>query len=235
MPRTKWGFVGLRNNVGEYVAESLPNINGSVNSITQGNESLPTSNGALKITDNGTAWQTGSTKYMKKAILTIDASLSSSSYKNNAPVQQRATQMYLYFYVGNFTREAIEETAGLNSELFNNKADRDLSNVPTSINFMTEAGGNYTKWRNGFTILKGSKNFDAISSSSGINVVINLPTPMTGVYMVNITLTFIGTYFANLAYSVVSKTETTFTVRIYNNNTNGSSAAGSLNWIAVGY
>lgn len=234
LPRTKWGFVGFRGNVGEYVAESLPNISGSVNSITQGNKSLPTANGALKITDNGTSYQTGSTEYMKKAILTIDASLSSSSYKNNAPVQQRATQMYLYFYVGYFTREAIEETAGINSELFNNKADKDLSNVPSSINFMTEAGANYVKWRNGFTISRGSKEFSGIGSNSGTNVVINLPTPMTGEYMVNVTLTFSGAYFANLGYTVINKTTTNFTVQIFN-TAGGTSAAGSLNWIAVGY
>lgn len=121
-------------------------------------------------------------------------------------------------------------------QLFNNKADRDLNNVPSSINFMTEVGGNYTKWRNGFTILKGSKDFGEIGSNAGINVVINLPTPMpSAFYMVNVTLTFTGTYFANLAYSVVNKTTTTFTVRIYNNNASGSSAAGSFNWIAVGY
>lgn len=34
-----------------------------------------------------------------------------------------ATQMYLYFYVGNFDQSAIEQTAGLNAELFNNKMD----------------------------------------------------------------------------------------------------------------
>lgn len=39
---------------------------------------------------------------------------------------------YLYFYVGNFTQEAIEQTAGLNAELFNGKADVDLSNINAS-------------------------------------------------------------------------------------------------------
>lgn len=39
---------------------------------------------------------------------------------------------YLYFYVGNFTQTALENTAGLNAELFNGKADIDLSNVSTT-------------------------------------------------------------------------------------------------------
>lgn len=36
---------------------------------------------------------------------------------------------YLYFYVGAFTQTAIENTAGLNTELFNGKADLNLNNV----------------------------------------------------------------------------------------------------------
>lgn len=38
-------------------------------------------------------------------------------------------EKYLYFYVGAFTQTAIENTAGLNTELFNGKADIDLSNI----------------------------------------------------------------------------------------------------------
>ena len=41
-------------------------------------------------------------------------------------------QQYLYFYVGNYTKSAIEQTAGLNSELFNGKMDRDMSNMNAS-------------------------------------------------------------------------------------------------------
>lgn len=39
---------------------------------------------------------------------------------------------YLYFYVGDYTQTAIEQTAGLNAELFNDKADADLSNISAS-------------------------------------------------------------------------------------------------------
>jgi hypothetical protein len=59
----------------------------------------------------------------------IDASRSSSTYQNGAPVQERATQMYLYFYVGDYSQTATEQTAGLNAELFNGKADVDLTNT----------------------------------------------------------------------------------------------------------
>ena len=47
-----------------------------------------------------------------------------------APQEQDTDQhKYLYFYVGNFTQTALENTAGLNAELFNGKADADLGNV----------------------------------------------------------------------------------------------------------
>lgn len=40
-----------------------------------------------------------------------------------------AGKKYLYFYVGQFSQTATEQTAGLNAELFNGKADIDLSNA----------------------------------------------------------------------------------------------------------
>ena len=42
---------------------------------------------------------------------------------------RRVTQMYLYFYAGTFNDSAVEQTAGLNAELFSGKADTDLNNV----------------------------------------------------------------------------------------------------------
>ena len=41
----------------------------------------------------------------------------------------RTLYQYLYFYVGNFSQSATEQTAGLNTELFNNKMDRDGNNA----------------------------------------------------------------------------------------------------------
>lgn len=125
LPRTKYGFTGLRDAVGKYVPESLPNITGRAGTMYQAYNTLPT--GAFATGTSG--WDnkggTGNTGYS----FTFDASRSSSTYQDDAPVQQRATQMYLYFYVGNFTQTAIENTAGLNASLFNNKADVDLQNI----------------------------------------------------------------------------------------------------------
>lgn len=43
-----------------------------------------------------------------------------------------AGSKYLYFYVGNFTQTAVENTAGLNASLFNGKVDTDLDNMNPS-------------------------------------------------------------------------------------------------------
>lgn len=108
LPRTKWGFTGLRNKAGDYVPESLPNITGqwarssSTDENTTANSG--TFNGAFyQAGTTGTRYQTGnsSSKYAGTSQLGFDASRSSSTYQNGAPVQERATEMYLYFYVGN--------------------------------------------------------------------------------------------------------------------------------------
>lgn len=115
LPRTQYAFVGLRDTAGKYVPETLPSPTIS--------EQMYSEDGAVQnhIADGGNT--TGATW----SYTIID-----DIYKVDAPVQQRATQMYLYFYVGQFTQSATEQTAGLNSELFNAKADLDLNNINPS-------------------------------------------------------------------------------------------------------
>ena len=57
-----------------------------------------------------------------------------------------------YYYVGNFEQTAVEQTAGLNAELFNGKADVDLGNIPTNYDYVVEsqeptADNGYTWYR----------------------------------------------------------------------------------------
>lgn len=54
--------------------------------------------------------------------------------------------MYLYFYVGDFSQTAVEQTAGLNSSLFNGKADVDLSNTSNKLSdlFVDKLTPDYT-------------------------------------------------------------------------------------------
>ena len=55
-----------------------------------------------------------------------------SSYSNPYVSQRQAKNRYLYFYVGQFSQSATEQTAGLNSELFNGKVDLNLNNMDPS-------------------------------------------------------------------------------------------------------
>ena len=49
-----------------------------------------------------------------------------SSYPENGQYK------YLYFYVGEYSQSATEQTAGLNAELFNGKLDLDMGNMNPS-------------------------------------------------------------------------------------------------------
>lgn len=136
LPRTKYGFVGLRNGVGGYVPESLPNIKASWKRQSNRNVLGPNDilTGAFKRSPSESTSQTfgDSGTAMKGSDLLIDAHEANTIYQDNAPVQQRATQMYLYFYVGEYTQTAVEQTAGLNAELFNGKVDLNFNNMNPS-------------------------------------------------------------------------------------------------------
>lgn len=70
-------------------------------------------------------------------------------------IQPAATQMYLYFFVGNHEQSALEQTAGLSAEQFNGKADIDLANLAAGIDLVAEsysdgAGNWYRKYKSGW-------------------------------------------------------------------------------------
>ena len=124
LPRTKYGFNGYRDAVGNYISAGLPNITGQVNIFADGTQSETGS--ALTKDGSGNTGIAGASSNLRR-VLHIDASRSSSIYGNSTTVQPPATQMYLYFYVGQFSQSATEQTAGLNASLFNNKVDLDSS------------------------------------------------------------------------------------------------------------
>ena len=127
LPRTKFGFEGLRTSVGDDIEAGLPPITGTV--MTR--EQFPNENSGAFYTDGAGSGryklEDGAAYYTK-----FDASRSSSIYGNSDTVQPPATQMYLYFYVGEFARNSVQQTAGLNSELFNNKLDLNANNLDTA-------------------------------------------------------------------------------------------------------
>lgn len=111
LPRTQWNFVGLRDNAGGYVTESLPNIRGT--GFGRNNSYDPTGACSSR-TNNYTAYGSG-----EGYVSDFDASLYSSTYQDEAPVQQRATQMYLYFCVKrvNNTPADIDPSQIVNDEI----------------------------------------------------------------------------------------------------------------------
>lgn len=121
LPRNKFDFTGFRGNAGDYVPESLPNITGSAEGLYTNATGAFYSNYAL--TDELVSAE--STEGQNISNLQLDASRSSQTYANNAPVQERAIQTYLYFYVGRFAPSSLEQTAGVNIEILNDKADKE--------------------------------------------------------------------------------------------------------------
>ena len=238
LPRTKWGFTGLRDSVGNYVPESLPNItatfgdgiNTLYGTVASGAARASYSNkDALNYGGDDNSW---STKF------TIDASRSSSTYKNGAPVQQRATQMYLYFYVGNFGQTAVEQTAGVTTETLNGKADIDLGNLPTNFDYIVEkqessAENNYTwyfKFKSGWVIMGGNTN--SATSTGQITCSATLPVPVKTVP------TLLATPIYQSGGSVVVVTSyrsgNTIYVTLEKNTSGSASATASARWFAVG-
>ena len=134
LPRTKFGFTGLRDNVGNYVAPGLPNhthyiANYNAQGAASGGGYIPASSfsvgsvivnsGTNGESGNGNWTDRGGTGYSTDRQQMTNASSSNSIYGASSTVQPPATQMYLYFYAGNFTNSAIEQTAFINAELLN--------------------------------------------------------------------------------------------------------------------
>lgn len=134
LPRTEHGVVGVRGNVGDYVEPGLPNISsGNVVQMWK-NDTAEFTDGPFQKANNNTNYSlTIDGSYIKTGIGSFDASRSSSIYGNSTTVQPPATEMYLYFYVGEFTQTATQNTAGLNAELFNSKADISTFQVVTAL------------------------------------------------------------------------------------------------------
>lgn len=106
LPRTKWGFVGERDNVETFVDESLPNITGNFSiPATYGDRALGTGV-FIGTTLSGTTSSPNTGTKTGDLTLPFNANNSSPVYKDNASVQQKATEMLLYFYVGEVIQDA---------------------------------------------------------------------------------------------------------------------------------
>lgn len=182
LPRTKWGFTGLRDAVGGYVEAALPNIVGGTptQSLFNNSRSEAGTVGAITTKLNGQVSLASGGGQQGLYSIEIDASKSNDIYQDGATVQPPATQMHLYFWVGAFDQTATEQTAGLNAEMFNNKADIDLGNIPANYDYVIEsqlptADNGYTwyrKYKSGWVEQGGA------TSGSTSSITITFPVVM---------------------------------------------------------
>lgn len=128
LPRTKWGFVGLRNAVESYIEESLPNhTHGYQRWQQQGSN------------EGGRYYGVGT------LVAAVTDKTGHPSYKDDAPVQQRATEMYLYFFLGG---EA--STTGYYRGSYATKAD-----IPTDYNeYPADETGNKKPKSNDYLVVE---------------------------------------------------------------------------------
>ena len=124
LPRTKFGFTGLRTGAGNYVAPGLPDHTHQAPYGKNDNGDYH-NQGSARPHPATAEWFTTIHGYGKDS---TPASASNDIYGSSQTVQPPATEMYLYFFVGNFTQSAVEQTAGLNAEMFNGKADVEALN-----------------------------------------------------------------------------------------------------------
>lgn len=202
LPRTKFGFVGLRDNdVGKYVAPGLPEVPDHTHP-----EEWPFSNDYVRTISPtvGATQTTGSTKSLTNTtphvsyeddgyITTGGASIRTSNiYGASTTVQSPATQMYLYFFVGNFAQSAVVNTAGINAtlvneiqneciDLQNNKQDtatavnyNNISNciteIPQDIKLEISGGGVKLKAGSKVWYPNGPNVFSSLTASSDIYI-----------------------------------------------------------------
>ena len=125
-------------------------------------------------------------------------------------------EKYLYFYVGAFTQTAIENTAGLNAELFNGKAD-----VSTVAHVVTEfqeptAANNYTwyrKYADGWVEQGGQ------TSGGGEAVTVTLPIVMADANYGGFVSYLVAVNSAEwTSYTNGFTSRTTTTIRYYSKN-----------------
>lgn len=166
LPRTQFAFTGIRNGVGKFIEAGLPNITGSFSTASDKNletGAFSWTNDRYSTNGGGKGGQWG---------INFSAQNSNSIYGNSDTVQPKATEMYLYFYVGNFTQTALENTAGLNAELFNDKVDKGHQVVefqePTAANNYTW----YRKYADGWVEQGG------YIANNSTTTTVTLPVPM---------------------------------------------------------
>lgn len=123
LPRTKFGFEGLRTSVGDDIKAGLPNIKGALNLNPDRNVFQGGWGAFYRDGSGGRTWAAAETAVNSLGDMHFDASRSNPIYGNSNTVQSPATQMYLYFYVGETVQNANLIDAGRIGEQLATKTD----------------------------------------------------------------------------------------------------------------
>lgn len=115
LPRTKFGFTGIRSGVGKYVEAGLPNIEGYFGPVDDSTFVGAKSGAFYK--GSSVSYDATSSGSGSGGRIAFDASLSDATYGRAETVQPRATEMYLYFYVGNYVENATTVDVGKLTEI----------------------------------------------------------------------------------------------------------------------
>lgn len=221
LPRTKFGFTGLRTGAGDYVEAGLPNITGRVSSGS--GPSFGTFEGAF-YSDGSSGWWGDNIHQNSGHGFRIDASRSNAIYGKSDTVQQPATQMYLYFYVGQFTQTAIEQTAGITTEVMGAKVDKGREIIafqkPTS-------GNGYTWYRlyaDGWVEQGGRTSLSGAISATNKKVTLPIEMANNGYYCN-------PSSDANVSYDILIgwQATTSFTI-----GTRSEASTGVTTWFVAG-
>lgn len=229
LPRSKWNFVGLRDNVGNYVEPGLPNIEGSAKGANTNFGILYADaecSGALyKKNANLGVYQAVSSNDGK--ILGFDASLSNSIYGNSTNVQPPATQSYLYFYVGNTVQDQTTIDVGQITDALNGKVDLANGVNQADVDYVVESYKSGTSWyrvyKSGWCEQGGYLNVDGVTSVSFLQPYIDANITI----LIGIRTTYGAPLYANTT-GVQTFSSTGFTINIMDGNQNKF-------WEAKGY
>lgn len=157
-----------------------------------------------------------------------------SGYANPALVPSSLLELE-YYYVGHFEQDSVEQTAGINAEMFNGKADRNLMNTTDNVDIVIEsqlptASNGYTwykKYKSGWVEQGGSPTGNSSTVYTGTLPVEMADTNYTLVIAFNVKSSGTGGYSAGWD----TKTTTGFTTRGFGA---GSATVNTPNWYACG-
>ena len=131
LPRTKFGFKGIASAAGHYYEGTVPAHKHQLVSVYEGGTGTAGgTNGFIN------ASSTSENRIVTNSEVSYAGNIvNASEYQDGAPVQSRATEMYLYFFVGNTVRDSIEVDLGKVTEMCN---DYELTEFDATVQQKTE-------------------------------------------------------------------------------------------------